>query len=320
MRSPRPLPPNLGTSFTLAEARRAGVERGRLGGSDLEVPFRGVRVRRDALSEADATANDEYEARLIRMRGLAHAYAAQMRPPEFFSHLTAAHLWGAPAPWRSDDALDVSVFGAAGIPRGRGVHGHRADARTTVITVLDGLPLTTPASTWASLGELPLETLVILGDYFCRTWREGFLRQNAGRPPLATRTQLAGPLDVGRRAGGPRLRTALGLIREDSWSPRETLCRLILPGGGLPEPRLNIDVYGPLGFLACVDMAYPEYRVAIEYQGQQHGARYAKDIERIEALRNAGWIVIQVTSALIGRRGELVARVRNALISRGWRP
>jgi very-short-patch-repair endonuclease len=67
-----------------------------------------------------------------------------------------------------------------------------------------------------------------------------------------------------------------------------------------------------------VDLAFSAFKVAVEYQGQLHGARYAQDIERIEALRRDGWIVIQVTSALIGRRELLAARVRGALESRGW--
>jgi hypothetical protein len=244
-----------------------------------------------------------------------------MRPVEFFSHLTAAVLWGAPVNLFAGSALDVSVYGQAGLPRGRGVRGHRADPQTTTTTELAGLRVASAASVWASLGLLPVETLVIIGDYFCRVWRDGFLRPDVGREPLATRAKLEAALGAGRRVGAARLRAALTLIREDSWSPMESLCRVILIAAGLPEPVLNTDIYGKDGgFLACVDLAFPAYRVAVEYQGQLHGSQYAKDIERIEALRREGWIVIQVTSALIGRRVELVARVRDALESRGWRP
>lgn len=201
------------------------------------------------------------------------------------------------------------------------MRGHRADPRTTTTTEIAGLRVASAASVWASLGLLPVETLVIIGDYFCRVWREGFLRPDVGREPLTTRAKLAAALGAGRRVGAAKLREALDLIREDAWSPMESLCRLILVTAGLPEPVLNTDVYGrDGGFLACVDLAYPRYRIAIEYQGQLHGALYAKDIERLEALRREGWIVIQVSSTLIGRREVLVARVREALESRGWRP
>ncbi|AWB87265.1 hypothetical protein [Mycetocola zhujimingii] len=269
--------------------------------------------------KTDASGLDEFEARAEEVRTMARAYAVRMRPVEFFSHVTAAQLWGAPTPRVVDSLLDVAVFGNDPLPRCRGIRGHRADPRLTTTTLIDELRVASPASVWASLGVLAVEDLVVIGDYFCREWRQGFLRPNVGRPPLTTRTKLAAALDAGRRVGVARLRTALGMIREDSWSPRESLCRILLTTAGLPEPMLNLDIDGPLGFLACVDMAYPHYRVAIEYQGQMHGARYAKDVERIEALRTAGWIVIQVTSALLARPSELVDRVRQALISRGWR-
>ena len=320
MRTPRPLPPGLGSVFSFGEAREAGVTRDRLYRGDLTAPFRGVRSQNQTIATTDATGHDDFETHVRMVRALALAYAVRMRPVEFFSHLTAAQLWGAPSPLASGALLDVAVFGNDPLPRSRGVRGHRANAQTTRTTTLNGLRLASPASVWASLGVLPVEDLVVIGDYFCREWRDGFLRPDPGRRPLTTRTKLAAALDAGRRVGAARLRTALGMIREDSWSPRESLCRILLTTAGLPEPMLNLDVDGPLGFLACVDMAYPKYRVAIEYQGQQHGARYAKDVERIEALRAAGWIVIQVSSALLARPSDLVDRVRRALISRGWRP
>ncbi|MCP2031593.1 hypothetical protein L1277_001684 [Okibacterium sp. HSC-33S16] len=320
MRPPRPLPPELGTVFSIADARSLGVGSDRLFRSDLTAPFRGVRLLRDTILRADATGHDDFETATRATRALALAYAERMRPTEFFSHLTAAELWGAPTPHVPGSPLDVAVFGNDPLPRCRGVRGHRADPRLTTTTTLNGLRVATPASVWASLGALPLEDLVVIGDYFCREWREGFLRPRAGQRPLTTRTKLTAALDAGRRVGSSRLRTALGMVREDSWSPRESLCRILLTTAGLPEPSLNLDVDGPVGFLACVDLAYPTYRVAIEYQGQHHGARYAKDIERIEALRAAGWIVIQVSSALLARPSDLVERVRKALISRGWRP
>jgi hypothetical protein len=319
MRTPQPLPPELGPIFSVAEARAQGVGRRRLAGNDLHVPFRGVRTVPPATASTAPPDHAALEDRAQETRARAAAYARRMRPAEFFSHLTAAVLWGAPVS-PVDELLDVSVYGDAGLPRGRGVRGHRADPRTTMTTELAGLRVASAASVWASLGPLPVETLVMIGDFFCRVWREGFLRPDVGREPLTTRAKLAAALGAGRRVGASHLRAALELIREDSWSPMESLCRVILVMAGLPEPLLNVDVYSTDGeFLACVDLVFPAYRVAVEYQGQLHGARYAKDIERIEALRRDGWIIIQVTSALIGRRQLLVARVSEALESRGWR-
>jgi hypothetical protein len=248
-----------------------------------------------------------------------------MRPEAFFSHDTAALLLGAPLPLPADDGepepLHVSVHEGRPFPRSRGVIGHRLGSSSTTVTQAHGFRLSTPASTWALLGAHSVETLVMAGDYFCRVWREGHGRPHIGRPPLTTRAKLAAALTAQRRLGAARLRSALPLIREDSWSPRESVCRLVLSGGGLPEPSLNFDIHDEHGFfVACADIAYPAFRVAVEYQGWQHGERYAKDIERIERLRAAGWIVIQITSELLADRNRLISRVREALLSRGWRP
>ena len=121
-----------------------------------------------------------------------------------------------------------------------------------------------------------------------------------------------------RRRGIRRLREALDLVREDSWSPRESKLRCLIVRAGLPEPALNQDVYDDHGrFLGCFDLVYPDLKVAIEYNGLIHVGNYAEDVERIAALRAAGWTVIQVTSALYAQPEELIRRVRSAL---GIRP
>ncbi|NKF31500.1 hypothetical protein HER21_34230, partial [Pseudomonas sp. BGM005] len=109
--------------------------------------------------------------------------------------------------------------------------------------------------------------LVALGDHFCRVWRDGFGRPDVGRRPLSTRDELGAMLSAGRRTGIRHLRQALELIREDSWSPLESAIRCHLVMAGLPEPRLNHDVYDAEGrFVACVDLAYPGKKIAVEYQ------------------------------------------------------
>lgn len=244
-----------------------------------------------------------------------------MRDCEFFSHQTAALIWGAPLPETTDRFPHVSVFTGAAAPRTTGVHGHRVGPGMARIVTRDGLRVTSPASTWAMLGQLGRYDLVAGGDYFARVWRaEGYYRVNAGMAPLASVPQLVAAVGAGRRVGIDALRRALPLIRTDAWSRPETWTRLVIVDAGLPEPVLNSDQYDAYGaHLACIDLAYPEHKVAIEYQGQHHGARYVRDIERIERLRSEGWIVVQVTAQLLFENpAELVRRVRNALVRRGW--
>ena len=87
---------------------------------------------------------------------------------------------------------------------------------------------------------------------------------------------------------------------------------------GLPQPDLNFRVHDSSGnFVAMVDLAYPDRRIAIEYLGDHHRTdreTYDKDIRRREALVAAGWVVVFVTAAdLRDRRAALIQRIRVAL-------
>ncbi|WP_435747658.1 hypothetical protein [Microbacterium sp. PMB16] len=322
------LPDDLEPAFSTSTARLLGVSRGRLRATDLHAPFHGIRVKparpasdSDA-SEADIA--DPYERQRRARIARARVYDARLHTGHFFSHQTAASIWGAPLPLEFDDrgqiaedeglALHVSASGGIPFPRASGVVGHRTLASLTSVRMHDDLRVTSPAATWVSLGTLPLFDLVALGDYFCRRWREGYGRPRAGHPPLATIEDLGQALAAGRRRGAKRLRTALESVREDSWSPRETRVRCLLVAAGLPEPQLNVDVFDESGqFIGCIDMVYPDQLVAIEYLGMLHDHRWAQDVERLAALRAAGWTVIEVTAPLLRRPEELVRRVARAL-------
>ncbi len=320
MRPPLPLPAQLPRVFAVADGIAHGVGRQRLRGRTLESPFYGVRSQAADWEFSADPWQRQSEQRRIR----ALDYAPRLRPDTFYSHETAAALWGAPLPLVSDHGypadgrrlpLHVSVLGAGAVPAGRGVAGHRADERTTGTTSVQELQVADAASTWASLARtLSVHDLVAAGDYFCRQWREGVGRPDVGKQPLTTIEQLRARVDAGRRVGIRKLRSALELIREDSWSPMESKVRCILGEAGLPEPELNIDVFDHGGrWLGCFDLVYRERRVAIEYNGTFHAGQYARDVERIAALRAAGWQVIEVTAELVRNPAALVARVRRAL-------
>lgn len=301
-------------------AQSAGVDAGRLRRADLDAPFRGVRSQR---VEADHDDLDAFGRQSAERRMQAHRYAPRLRPGQFFSHETAVALLGGPVPLvtargtPADGAslpVHVSTLGDGPLVRAAGVRAHRADPRVARPVRSGDLRFADAATAWGQLGAWSLIDLVALGDFACRVWRAGPGRPDAGKRPLATVDALRAQLRFGRRTGIHRLRTAVELIREDSWSPRESMlrCRIVL--AGLPEPALNQDVYDDRGrFIACVDLAYPDRKVAIEYHGTSHHARYAADVERVAALRAAGWTVIEVTSVLFNRPDELLARIRRAL-------
>lgn len=325
MTKPLPLPDEVGDAFPVRLARAYGVSRERLRRLDLERPFHGMRIRSDAVAPVVDEPNPYLRQRLLRV-ARAREYEPGRHRGHFFSHRTAASIWGAPLPLEitdngriaeaSDLALHVSASGAIPFPRAAGIVGHRTLASMTEIVEHDDLRVSSPAATWVSLGALSVADLVALGDFFCRTWRAGHGRRDVGRTPLATIDGLRAVMETGRRHGAGRLRSALDLIREDSWSPRESQVRCILLASGLPEPDLNVDVYDHAGrFLGCVDMAYRDVKVAVEYLGMLHDQQWARDVERIAALRAAGWTVIEVTSPLMKHPEVLAGRVRAALAS-----
>lgn len=101
----------------------------------------------------------------------------------------------------------------------------------------------------------------------------------------------------------------------------ETRSRLIIVDAGLPEPDLNHIIRAPDGeFVACVDLAYPRARVALEYEGEHHltdPRQWATDIARYEALAGLGWFVLRITKHdVFDGRSALVRRVRTALAAR----
>ncbi|WP_164234694.1 hypothetical protein [Microbacterium hydrocarbonoxydans] len=318
----KPLPSELGDVFSVRAATALGVSAHQLRSPDLGRPFRGARTRPE---QAPSPADDSpYAAQAEARRRAARAYAPLLQPGQFISHHSAAALWRAPLPLLrdedglvvADDAipLDVSTFGDGHLIRASGVFAHRARTSTSTISRIDGILVADAETTWASLGTLSIIDLVALGDYFCRVWSPGAGRPNVGMPPISTVARLEHAARSGRRVGIRRLREALPLIRTDSWSPRESAVRCHLVFAGLPEPQLNVDVHSDDGrFLGCVDLAYPELKIAIEYQSVLHTSRYSADVERLARLRAHGWIVIEVTAALLADPDAMVDRVRDAI-------
>ena len=248
------------------------------------------------------------------MLRLSRAYATRMSPASFFSHITAAVIWGIPLPRLNDHLLDVSVFRPARAPRTSGVRGHELDPRLVHSTERNGLPVSSPASTWACLGTvLSPYDLVAAGDaVVC-------IRASAGgnasaSPALATLGQLRAAMNAGRRPGVGALRDALGRVRTGSWSRLETWVRLILIDAGLPEPQLNFDAYDNAGvFLGCIDLAYPELKIAIEYEGAHHwmtAQQFQRDLDRLNRLVENGWRIVRITKKhVFTDPSEVVRRV-----------
>jgi len=66
-------------------------------------------------------------------------------------------------------------------------------------------------------------------------------------------------------------------------------------------------------------MAYPQWKIAIEYDGRHHGEgeQWERDVDRLARLEAEGWLVIRVTRTLLfGHPETVAARVRAAIARR----
>jgi hypothetical protein len=334
----RPLPNELGAVFTRVGALACGVSDGRLRANDLERPYHGVRRRYEQAQvsgfkgpsqSASATGlREAHPADTWRQHHLqsVEAYLPIMRDHQFFSGYTAALLWGLPVPFglvRDLTRIEVSTFAPRTPPRGAGVSGSLISARFAHTCHHDGKHVLDPASVWATLGSrLALPDLVALGDAIIRTPRHpgNFCKPQGVR--LAPPKELMFHAQMERRVGRGLLLKALPLLRNGAASAPESHLRLALIEGGLPEPALDFDVYDDQGaFLGCSEFAYPEIKLALEYEGDHHRtsvAQWNRDIQKYRDYARAGWEVISVTRSLLyPRRRELIAQVHEALMRRG---
>lgn len=287
------------TGFTYRKALESGFTRRRLERDDLQRPFRGVRT-------VDADLNSHLE-RCI-------AYAALGRTGHHFSHFSAARIHGLPIPGSgAADLVDISVFAPLKPPKMRGVRSHELKAGGHRIVTVDGLSCISPEDTWAQLsGRLSLPDLVAIGDFLI-TGDEPY----SGEPSELTHRDLERAIrHHGRRRGVQMLRQALERVRFGSLSPQESRLRMLLVDAGLPEPELNPRIVVDSRFIAMVDLAYRDRRLAIEYLGDHHRTDpvlYRADITRRERLAAVGWNTIFVTAAdLAGPVPLAVRHVRDA--------
>lgn len=121
--------------------------------------------------------------------------------------------------------------------------------------------------------------------------------------------------------GVQRARRVAELLEPGAESPRESVVRVILELAGLPRPMCNRSYGDEHEFFARPDMSYPKWKVAIEYDGRQHGLslnQRVHDVWRREQMERLGWTFIIVTAADLHRPREIVNRVLRALVEHGY--
>jgi very-short-patch-repair endonuclease len=93
----------------------------------------------------------------------------------------------------------------------------------------------------------------------------------------------------------------------------ETRLRLLLLKARLPRPCVQVDLHdASRRFLGRADLYYPDCRLVIEYDGENHRDRLAPDLRRQNALLNAGYQLLRFTAGDLRDPGSVAAQVRKA--------
>lgn len=286
----------------VSDLREAGVKRWRLNAADLGVPTYGMRAAPGVDGTAWAT----------RVAGL----QLVLSEGQFVSRCSAARLLLFPLPWRLSGGapkapIEVGAVRPRRPPERRGVTGHQVQPGVLRSTpsAPDWLP--DPADVWGLLGaSLGVDDLIIVGDH---------LISQVSRAP-GPRCTPADMLDTVSRFAGAhkidRLRQALQQVRAGVASPSETLTRLTIVRAGFPEPETQCPV-ATAERTYHADLGYPQWRIAIEYDGQYHfdggDAQLDFDNERREAMKDAGWVVLSLTSVDLRDPTRFLRRLRRAI-------
>lgn len=191
--------------------------------------------------------------------------------------------------------LEVVVPRDSVPPRRAEVRGRIAEvpARDRVLVGPHGLRCLRPARAVADLLRLlDLTEAVVVADAV----------RHAGLVDVAD-LQAELLLHAGLR-GVRQAHRALDLSDGRAESPPESRVRLALVQAGLrPVPQYDVEHRGR--WLARVDLAFPEFKIAIEYDGRAVHERedvFARDRQRQNDLVRAGWTVLRFTAADL-RRG-----------------
>lgn len=278
----------MGEPFIASEA----VARGRVARSDLHTQY--TKVFHDVYVSPGTELTPQVRARAgwlwSRRRGI-------------IAGLSAAALHGAQ---HVDPGTPVEIIhNNRNSLTGLRVRGDRIDDDEVV--EVGGIPTTSPARTALDLAcWYPTGEAVATIDALAR----------------ATDLNMADVEALEARYSGRRsirwARTSLSLVDAGAASPAQTWLRLQLVKAGLPTPQTRVLVHDEFGdLIADLDMGWPDVKVAVEYQDEQHRRdrwQYTRDIRQLEMLERLGWIVVRVVAG--DQPVDIVRRVRAALVSR----
>lgn len=228
------------------------------------------------------------------------------------SRRSAAYLFGLPG--GSDGVVEI-MCGRWRRARHDGlvVHEWCADLGPADVTVRRAIPVTSVDVTLLTLGSVASEAVV--EQALDAAVHRSLTTMGSAR---ATMERLA----KRGRDGCATLRSILDRrapVVGTPESPAETRLLRMLHRHGLPAPVLQFEIRDGATLIARVDAAYPDQRIAIEYDSYtHHTGRQAlvRDSARRNQLTRLGWSLIAVTAEDLRMGGGAVAVTIRELLRR----
>lgn len=311
--------------------RRAGAHSRDLASRDFTPVFPGIHTLTDHPATFDA---------------MGWALQNKVMPGSVLSHSTAAVLWGIPIPVQLDDGVVRVGEGLDGVilprpfPAVRDGQSLRSGAKLPVLHCRvpqggsSGPVRGAVVHRWVPGPSLPSQRLVLSSPV--ETLRElatvlpvwdvtvaidAVIGRRTSCPPVAVGDIVEHVAAMRGRRGTARLRAALGFARTGSWSPSETIMRLLLVGAGFPEPSLNHLVRaGEEGEVRYLDLAWAEAGFALEYDGDGHRRtkeQWRRDETRRDELASRGWTLARSNGADLRHPLRILRRVARGLAEKG---
>ncbi|MEY2478247.1 MAG: hypothetical protein QOG87_3562 [Actinomycetota bacterium] len=226
------------------------------------------------------------------------------------SHRSAAWLHGFPG---IASLRPEITTGPATRVRLAGVKAHRSNFLPPKhLTVVDGIPCTTPART-------ALDMSAVLGDDSVER-----MLNKVHQYRIASYAEVVAVLGDVRRRGRRRVAHLAPILdkclavgeKSDSDGEIWAVSTLLKAGCRTPEQQIWVVVNGRR---YCIDVGYRPEKVGIDFDGWgPHGltrSAFDGDRDRISELALGGWLMLPVTSATPA--SVLVDRVQRALAQRG---
>lgn len=274
--------------FTIAEARAAGLTFAALKGSEWRHVFRDIWVH---TSVEDTTAMRVEAAKLV------------LGPDGFICGLTAAWIYGVDVQDRRGSLVWVGRRTGDWRRARPGCLVREITVTATDLDRVDGAWVTNPVRTafdcarWLSLSEA-----VVVADALAHA---GLVSSDAFAAYTRGHRRLRGVTQADRVAA---------LMEPLSESPMESRLRVLLMSSGFEAPVAQYVVRNGQGdFVARADLAYPDRRLIVEYDGALHWEQRRADDRRRDAIRALGWTVLVASrSDYYDDSGPFLAQVRRA--------